>query len=63
VTGRHAACLTCGSRILVARFSGSDLTTCSNDRCATHLVVDMEDTAAIRTELTRRIQDGEDYPR
>lgn len=63
MTGRHTACDTCGSKLLVARFSGSDLSTCSNERCATHQTVDVEDTAAIRREFTRRIQDGTDYPR
>lgn len=61
MTGRHVACETCGHRILVAVFSGSHLSTCSNERCSTHLTVQVEDTQAIRDELTRRIRNGEDY--
>jgi hypothetical protein len=58
------ACQICGSRIIVARFSGTELTTCSNDRCASHTTdPGPEDTAAIRRELTDRIRNGEDYPR
>jgi hypothetical protein len=63
MTGRHVACPECGSVILVAVFAGTALSTCSNERCDSHLTVNIEDTQAIREEMTRRIHDGDDYPR